>query len=124
LIGLGRTFMIPVSQVAFILSSLALNYIIIPHYGAEGAAFATGVATLIGGLVAFGGVWAYARSPVLQWEYLSPLLIGSLFYLAAVALHFLVKPGLVADIAAFAAASAAFGWHARGKWKKFNAPRP
>ncbi|MBW8886901.1 MAG: polysaccharide biosynthesis C-terminal domain-containing protein [Fibrobacteres bacterium] len=124
LIGLGRTFMIPVSQVAFILSSLALNYLIIPHYGAEGAAFATGVATLLGGLVAFGGVWAYARSPVLQWEYLSPLLTGSLFYLAATALHFLAKPGLPADIAAFAAASAAFGWHARGKWKKFNAPRP
>jgi O-antigen/teichoic acid export membrane protein len=123
LVGLGRTFMIPVSQAAFILSSLAHNYLIIPRYGAEGAAFATGVATLIGGLVAFGGVWAYARSPVLQWEYLSPLVTGSLIYAAAAALHFLAKPGLFADIAAFAAASAAFGWHARGRWKKFNAAR-
>ncbi|GEM_PF-6740257 len=119
--GHGPHRHIPISQVAFILSSLVLNYLIIPHWAAEGAAFATSLASLISALVAFAGVWACARSPILQWDYVRPILTGSLFYLAAAALHFVGKPGLFADIAAFAAASAAFSWHARGKWKQFNA---
>jgi O-antigen/teichoic acid export membrane protein len=123
LIGLGRTYMIPVTQVAFIGSSLALNYLIIPRYGAEGAAFATGIAILIGGLFSFGSVWVFARSPVLQWKYLRSMLAGALIYLPAAALHFLGKPGLVADGACFLAASALFAWHGRVKWKAFNAPR-
>jgi O-antigen/teichoic acid export membrane protein len=122
LVGLGRTFMIPIAQVIFIVASIALNSIFVPPYGAEGAAFATGLAIVIGGLASFAAVWHYAKSPVLQWNYIGPLASGSLFYLAATAAHFLLRPGLALDILLFAGASALFGLHARRYWKKFNAP--
>lgn len=121
LIGMGKTFMIPLSQIAFICSSLGLNYLIVPSHGAEGAALATGIAVLIGSLVTFCGAWYYCGSPILQRKYVSALFPGLFLYSAAAAIHWLARPGLAADIAVFAAASAVFAWDARRRWVAFNA---
>jgi O-antigen/teichoic acid export membrane protein len=121
LVGMGRTFMIPVSQIAFICASLGLNYLIVPAHGAEGAALATGIAVLIGSLVTFIGAWHYCGAPILQRKYVTALVPGLCLYSAAAALHWLARPGLAADIAAFAAASAFFAWDARRRWHRFNA---
>jgi O-antigen/teichoic acid export membrane protein len=121
LVGMGKTFMIPVSQVTFIGFSLALNYLMVPPYGAAGAAFATGFSLCLGGLVAFLGACYYSGSALLQWKYMAGLLPGIALYSAAAALQALVRPGLPADIAAFAAASGLFAWDARRRWARFNA---
>jgi hypothetical protein len=93
----------------------------VPKYGAAGAAFATGLSLCLGGLVAFVGAVYFSGSVLLQWKYIAGLLPGIALYSAAAALHGLVKPGLVLDIAAFAAASALFAWDARRRWALFNA---
>ncbi|HKP96528.1 MAG TPA: lipopolysaccharide biosynthesis protein [Fibrobacteria bacterium] len=124
LVGMGKTFMIPVSQVIFFVVSTLLNFLMVPRYGAEGAAFATGLSIFIGGLACFAGIWYYAGSPILQAAYLMPLAAGSAIYAGAATIHFLRPLPLPTDIALFAAASALFAWHARHHWKKFNGRAP
>jgi O-antigen/teichoic acid export membrane protein len=121
LVGMGKTFMIPVSQVIFFIVATALNFYMVPRYGAEGAAFASGLSVVIGGVVCFVGIWYYAGSPILKWSYLLPLAAGMAIYAAAFAAHRWLAPGRAIDIMIFAAASALFAWHSRLYWKKFNA---
>jgi O-antigen/teichoic acid export membrane protein len=121
LVGMGRTYMIPVSQIVFFVASTVFNFLMVPRYGAEGAAFATGVSLVVSGLVCFAAIWYFSGSPILRAGYLLPLAAGSAIYLAATAVHFLHPLPLPADIALFALASLLFGWHARHYWKKFNA---
>lgn len=121
LVGIGKTFMIPVSQIAFFIASTVLNYLMVPRYAAEGAAFATGLSLVLSGLVCFFAIWYYAGSPILRAAYLLPMAAGTAIYGAATALHFLLPLPLPADIALFAAASGLFAWHARHYWRKFNA---
>ena len=120
LVGMGKTFMIPASQITFISFSLALNYLMVPPYGAAGAAFATGLSLCLGGLVTFIGAGYFSRSPLLQWKYVSGLIPGLVLYSAAAALHAFAHPGLIADIAVFALVSALFAWDARRRWARFN----
>lgn len=121
LVGMGKTFMIPVAQVTFFIFSTALNFYFVPRHGAEGAAFASGLSAFIGGLVCFIGIWYYAGSPILRWAYILPLAIGAAIYLAAYAVHASLDPSLPLDLALFAAASGLFAWHSRIQWKRFNA---
>jgi O-antigen/teichoic acid export membrane protein len=120
LVGLGRTHIIPIAQIIFVLSSVLLNSLFVPHFGAEGAAFATGSAIVIGGLVTFAAVWIYAKSPILQWAYIKPIAEGFLIYSAVTGLHYIFPLGLLVDILLFAAATLVFGWQAHRYWKKFN----
>ncbi|MDB5049003.1 MAG: hypothetical protein JWO30_2074 [Fibrobacteres bacterium] len=121
LVGLGKTFMIPVSQMVFLLFTMVLNYLMVPPYGAEGAAMATGLSMVASTLTCFLAILYFAKSPVLTAAYALPLLAGLAIYAAAATAHFLWRPPLVPDIALFAAASALFGAHARHYWKRFNA---
>ncbi len=120
LVGMGKTFMIPVSQILFFIVSIILNFLMVPRYGAEGAAFATGLSVVIGGLVCFVGIWYYAGSPVLTAAYVLPMLAGAAIYAAATVTHFFFPLPLPLDMALFAAASGLFAWHARHYWRKFN----
>jgi O-antigen/teichoic acid export membrane protein len=122
LVGMGKTFMIPASQILFFIASILLNYLMVPRYGAEGAAFATGLSLVMSGLVCFAGIWYYARSPVLKAAYVSPLAAGFAIYAAATIAHFLLPLPLPLDMALFATATGLFAWHARHYWRKFNGP--
>jgi O-antigen/teichoic acid export membrane protein len=121
LVGIGKTYMIPVSQVAFFLASLGLNFLLVPRYGAEGAALAIGLSLTVGGGVSFFAIWAFAKSPILDGECLLPLAVDMLILAPAVAIHFLLRPPLLLDAAIFLAGLAPYAWHARRQWKRFNA---
>ncbi|HLP43634.1 MAG TPA: lipopolysaccharide biosynthesis protein [Fibrobacteria bacterium] len=121
LIGLGKTWFVPVAQACFFGTSLGLNLLLVPRYAAEGAAAATGMAHLLSGLVTFGGVWAFSGRFMLMPSYLRPMLTGLLILSVPAALHFTTRPGLLVDAAAFLAAVGLFTWHSRSCWRRFNA---
>ncbi len=122
LVGMGKTFMIPISQVTFLLTTMALNYLMVPPYGAEGAAMATGLAMVASTLTCFVGIWIFTKSPMLTWEYTAPLLYGGALFGAAAAVHFAARPPLVLDILLFLAATGLFGAYSRKLWIRFNVP--
>lgn len=122
LVGLGRTMLIPVAQGGFFLCSVSFNFLLVPRYGAEGAATATGFANLVGGLITFAGIWYYSKSFMLMGRYFAPLAAGFAMLAVPAAIHFWLRPGLAWDAAVFAAGMAAFALHARANWRRFNAP--
>lgn len=87
LVGLGKTFIIPISQVVFLLFTMVLNYLMVPPYGARGAAMATGLSMIASTFTSYCGVWYFAKSPVLAFAYLMPLLVGLSIFGAAAAVH-------------------------------------
>jgi O-antigen/teichoic acid export membrane protein len=125
--GLGQTRVIAASHVVFFSASLGLNLLLIPRFGLAGAAVASGLAYLLGGLVKFGTLWnqnrRLNRSPFLLWEYWSPFLVGILLLSPALAagLWFHLSVPLRALI--LLACLAAYALHARRHWKRFNAAR-
>ncbi len=121
LVGLGRTIVIPASQVSFFLSTLALNLLLIPRYGAEGAAAATGTGTFIGGMVAFAGIWRYSGSFMLMPSFLRPLVVEAAILAVPATVHFWLRPGLPVDIAIFGASLGCFCLYVRAQWRGFNA---
>lgn len=120
LVGLGKTYMIPVSQVIYLVSAVGLNFLMVPPYGAEGAAWATGLSAVASTLACFVAIWYFAKSPMLSLAYVLPLAAGAGIFGAAAAAHFLLRPPLGWDIALFLAAAGLFGAHARRYWKRFN----
>lgn len=121
LVGLGRTLLIPVAQGCFFVASVGLNLLLVPRYAAEGAAAATGLAHLLGGMVSFAGIWAYSRSFILDGSFLRPVALGALLLAVPAAVHLHLRPGLAPDILLFAAAAGLYAWRARVDWRRFNA---
>lgn len=121
LVGLGRTLVVPLAQACFFLATLGLNFLLVPRLGAEGAAAASGMGNLIGGMVSFAGIWYFSKSFMLMPSYLAPVAAGAAILAVPAALHFWLQPGLAADAAIFAAALGLFALHARSQWRRFNA---
>ena len=120
LVGLGKTYMIPVSQVIYLVFTVVLNYLMVPAYGAEGAAWATGLSAVASTATCFVGIWYFAKSPILKLQYVLPLAASACIFGAASGAHFLLRPPLAYDIALFLAAAGLFIAHCHRYWKRFN----
>lgn len=84
ILGIGRTFLVPVSQGVFFAFSVALNFLLIPRLGALGAALAMGIANLAGMLVCFAGERRYGGSWFLEARLLAVLALQAALFLPAV----------------------------------------
>jgi stage V sporulation protein B len=120
LVGMGKTYMIPIAQIVFFLASLLFNFLLIPRYQAEGAALAMGLALTVGGLVSFIAIWKFAGSFILKAEFFLPQAAGILIFSGPAAVHFLLRPALPWDIALFLVSLALYAFHTRRYWKKFH----
>lgn len=121
IIGLGRTWVIPMAQGVFFAGSLGLNLLLIPRLGAEGAAWATGIAALAAGAPCVFSVARETRSLVVRWRFFLPLLAASAWFAPVLAAHGFLELEPVARAAAYAAALGAYAWMSRRAWRRFNA---
>jgi O-antigen/teichoic acid export membrane protein len=119
--GMGRTWIIPVSQASFFTVSLGLNLLLVPRFGMAGAAVATGLAGVTGALVSTIGVWRLnGRSPFLA-PYLARSGMQILLLAPAMALGLAGATSLVTRISVLVLCLGAFYWITRAGWRKFNA---
>jgi O-antigen/teichoic acid export membrane protein len=120
--GMGKTHVIPVSHLTFFGASVGLNLILIPRMGVEGAALATGLATLLGGAINFGAIWYYNRRLFLLPAYMRAFAAGFLILAPGIALG-LAWPESSALLrgAVGLVTLALFALHGRANWKRFNA---
>lgn len=81
LMGLGKTMLLPVTQIVFLGSFVALNTILIPLYGSLGAGLSLGLSTLVSGLLNYLLVHRVSGRWLLDWKsVLAPLSGGLLFF--------------------------------------------
>jgi O-antigen/teichoic acid export membrane protein len=114
IMGLGKTLIIPVSQATFFLLSVALNYLLIPSFGAEGAAMATGFAIFIGGLICFFSSNYFADKFLIDYHYVLMLVPGVIVFLPSLLLVLSYPAGLFLKTGAFclpALVSGIYSWH-------------
>jgi O-antigen/teichoic acid export membrane protein len=78
--GLGRTMLLPVVQVLFLVPFVVLNALLIPSYGALGAGISLGASTLLSGLVAYLLVQRVSGTWVLDWSSVFAPLSGGLLF--------------------------------------------
>lgn len=121
--GIGRTWIIPLSQLVFFSLSFALNMLLIPPFGMMGAATATGLAGAASALVSLSGVWYFNRSWPIHRPYTTHTMIQVLLLAPAGVIAFLPGIGVPARIGVFAAACILFYAYTRSGWRKFNAAR-
>lgn len=120
LLGLGKTHVIPVTQAIFFAVNVGLNVLMVPRYGAVGAAAATGFSVMLGGLMALAAVRWYSRSFILSGRFFLDLLVGLAIFAVATAADLLWRPSLPGEAALFLAALAAYAWHARACWRRYH----
>lgn len=80
LMGLGRTMLLPLVQILFLLLFVLLNALLIPSYGALGAGISLGVSNLVAGLGAYLLVRRVSGSWVLDWPSVFAPLSGALLF--------------------------------------------
>lgn len=119
-LGIGKTFLVPVSQGVFFAFSVGLNLLLIPRIGALGAAVAMGTANALGVLVCFAGARRYAGSWFFRAGHLSAIALEAACFLPAVLPLFLREPPLIARAGAFALSLALFAAFSRRNWKKWS----
>ncbi len=80
LMGMGKTYLLPVTQVVFLVSFVGLNAWLIPVHGSLGAGLSLGLSTLASGLLNYLLVYRVAQRWLLDWRsFLRPLAGGALF---------------------------------------------
>jgi len=119
--GMGKTHIIPFSHLTLFGASVALNFLIIPRFGAEGAAVATGMATLMGGAINFGAIWYYNRRIFLLPDYVMAFGAGVLILLPSIVVGLWVPASFPIRVALLAVSMAVFAGYSRARWKRFNA---
>ena len=80
LMGLGRTMLLPVVQVLFLVPFVVLNALLIPSHGALGAGISLGASTLLSGLAAYVLVRRVSGAWVLDWPSVFAPLSGGLLF--------------------------------------------
>ncbi|MCB9497362.1 MAG: hypothetical protein H6686_10805 [Fibrobacteria bacterium] len=80
LLGLGKSFLMPITQIVFLVSFVGLNAWLIPDHGALGAGISLGMSNLLSGLVNYLMVHRLTGKWLLEWSsVLKPLAGGLLF---------------------------------------------
>jgi O-antigen/teichoic acid export membrane protein len=120
--GLGRTWLIPMSQAVFFGVSLGLNTLLIPRFGMAGAALATGLAGACSTLVPVSGVAWFARN-IFMREYWMPLLAGTALLAPAMILGLFYPAPHAVRAAVLLLSVGLFSLYSVSCWKKFNASR-
>jgi len=123
-IGMGRTWVTMVSQGVYFATGLGLNLLMVPRWGMSGAAWATGIAGLLTGLVSYTGIALLGKTPLFQARFFQPLALGSLAFLPSVLARILLPLPLALEIGLFAAGTAVFVWVTRRAKKALNKPHP
>jgi O-antigen/teichoic acid export membrane protein len=119
--GMGKTWVIPLAQGGFFLTSLGMNLLLIPRWGMTGAALATGIAGIVGASVPTIGMWAFNRGTPFLRAYLLHSGAQTLLLLPAMLLGLQGNAHWALRLAVFAITVGAFCLHARSGWRKFNA---
>lgn len=119
LMGMGKTLIVPVSQGVFFLAAIVLTFLLIPGYGALGAAVAMGAANLMGVIILFGGARYYHKTWFFEWKYLWALALECSFFLP-VALLRAAGSDWTLRAGAFGACLALCGAFGYGRWRKWS----
>lgn len=119
LMGRGSTWAIPAAQALFFTSTFALNSILIPVYGMEGAAVATGLSHLASGLFCM----TLLRKQLGTWLFLPPYMFATAVQMAiftfAALLFWAGHLTLAGGIPLFVAAGVIYGIYIRSAWRRF-----
>jgi O-antigen/teichoic acid export membrane protein len=119
LMGMGKTLMIPLSQGAFFLATVALTFLLIPRYGALGAAVAMGSANVLGIMVLAAGSYWYHKTWFYDAKHLSALALECALFLPVVLLP-ASRFGLPLRASVFAACLAACAAFAYDRWRRWS----
>jgi O-antigen/teichoic acid export membrane protein len=119
LLGMGKTLIIPISQGIFFLATAASTFLLIPRYGAMGAAVAMGASNALGVAVLFAGARYYHKTWFFNGKYLAALGLECACFAPT-----LLLPasgfGLPLRAAVFAASLAACGFYGFGRWRRWS----
>lgn len=119
LMGLGKTWAIPLAQALFFASAFGFNTLLIPPFGMEGAAVATGLSHLLSGLLCMGVLRWKLKTWVFQRSYFVSVCIETAIFTFPALLYLAWRPSLVPGVALFAAGALAYGLYFRRAWKHF-----
>ncbi len=120
LLGLGRTYVMPVNHVIFFVGNILLNFLFIPRWDSLGAALALGLTNLASGFIYFSFLTYFNRSTPFLWSYWRPILINTGCLVAFTTLGFYLHVGFLMRVFVFALSLAgAFFWQRR-HYRQFN----
>ncbi len=120
IMGMGKSFMIPVSQGIFFCLSTTLNFLLVPHWGLEGAAFAIGLSNFVGGLTVFIGLRIFTKSWFVQWNYIWPMFLSLIIFAPFALIQSFNNLHLGLRVILFTLPLIIFGLITKHYWKKFN----
>ncbi len=119
LMGLGKTWAIPLAQALFFACTFGFNTLLIPHFGMEGAATATGISHLLSGLLCMGVLRWRLKTWVFDRPYFISVCIEAAIFTIPALVYLIWRPSLVVGAALFLAAGFAYWIYFRQAWKHF-----
>ncbi len=108
IMGLGKTYILPIAQACFIASGIILNFLFIPKWGGVGAALATGISSYISGLVNFLLTQKFSNKPLLKQKHLIALFLSGLIYSPCFLFIYLFKLNSIVEYFLFFLSSGLF----------------
>jgi O-antigen/teichoic acid export membrane protein len=119
LMGLGKTWAIPMAQALFFASTFGFNTLLIPLYGMEGAAVATGLSYFLSALFCMAVLRWRLKTWIFQRPYFASTAIEAAIFAAPALVFLLWRPPLAGSLALFLGAGITYWMYFRRAWRGF-----
>ncbi|MFC1585532.1 hypothetical protein ACFL5V_08310 [Fibrobacterota bacterium] len=120
MMGLGKTYIIPVSQVMFFISSVSLNYLLIPQFGILGAAIASGFSVFLGGQICFIACNFFSEGFLLSRHLIMRLGAGLVVFAPSLVFFFHAGGGIIVRAVMFIVPLVIYAAYSWRNWRHFN----